>query len=215
MPHGRPASALLLPLLAVVACAWPGIAAADTANGGTGYGTASQAPATPTAPGGTSPDQTLPTPPAPAEPVAPRAIAPPAAGQVAKVRSNGLAVAPAGAPPIVRLMIQAGNRIARTPYVWGGGHARWNDRGYDCSGSVSFVLNAAGLLAAPLVSGDLARWGDRGPGSWVTIWANGGHTYMSIAGLRFDTSGQKLAGTRWQAAARSSRGFKVRHPPGL
>lgn len=215
MPHGRPRITLLLPFLVVVVSAWPGAAVAAT-TGGTGYGTASQVPADPSAPpGGTSPDQPLPDPNTPATPISPRAVAPPAVGQVAKVRSNGLAVAPAGAPPIVRLMIQAGNRIARTPYVWGGGHARWVSRGYDCSGSVSFVLNAAGLLASPLVSGDLARWGDSGPGSWVTIWANAGHTYMSIAGLRFDTSGRKRNGTRWQAETRSNRGFKVRHPPGL
>ena len=126
-----------------------------------------------------------------------------------------VAVAPPGAPAVVQQIIAAGNRIARTPYIWGGGHRRWEDRGYDCSGSVSYALHGAGLLDAPRVSGDLGRWGAAGPGAWVTIYGNAGHVYMIVAGLRFDTSGQRLAGTRWQAARRSSRGFRVRHPIGL
>ena len=92
---------------------------------------------------------------------------------------------------------------------------RWLARGYDCSGSVSFALHGAGLLDGPLVSGDFARWGAAGPGSWVTIYANGGHVFMIVAGLRFDTSGQRESGSRWQAAPRRVRGFKVRHPVGL
>ena len=112
-------------------------------------------------------------------------------------------------------IIAAGNRIAKTKYIWGGGHRRWEDRGYDCSGSVSYALHGAGLLDSPLVSGELGRFGQAGPGKWVTIFANAGHVYMYVAGLRFDTSGQRQAGSRWQAARRSSRGFRVRHPVGL
>ena len=115
----------------------------------------------------------------------------------------------------MQAIIAAGNRIARTKYVWGGGHARWEDRGYDCSGSVSYALHGAGLLDSPLVTGDLAHWGAAGPGTWVTIYANAGHVYMTVAGLRFDTSGPAAAGTRWQTVLRSSRGFRVRHPVGL
>ena len=138
------------------------------------------------------PSQPLPVPVSP--------VTPPQAGQVARVLPSGIAVAPAGAPAAVQQIIAAGNRIARTKYVWGGGHRRWEDRGYDCSGSVSYALYGAALLDTPLVSGELARWGDAGPGQWVTIYANAGHVYMIVAGLRFDTSGQRRAGTRWQAA---------------
>ncbi len=203
--RSRSLATLVLALLALGALgAGP---AAGASNGGVGYGQTSQAPP----PGGTDPSVPLPDPmPSPLAPPAP-----PTRAQVARVLSNGRAVAPAGAPVIVQQMIASGNRIARTKYVWGGGHARWEDRGYDCSGSVSYVLHGAGLLGESLVSGDLARWGDRGAGSWVTIYANANHVYMTIAGLRFDTSGQSRAGTRWQAPQRSNRGFKVRHPAGL
>jgi hypothetical protein len=101
------------------------------------------------------------------------------------------------------------------PYKYGGGHESFDDSAYDCSGSVSFVLHGAGLLDATLDSTGLSRWGQAGPGAWITIYANKVHTYLIVAGLRFDTSGQKKAGTRWQAAPRSNRGFKVRHPAGL
>ena len=89
-----------------------------------------------------------------------------------------MAVAPPGAPAVVQQIIAAGNRIAKTRYIWGGGHRRWEDRGYDCSGSVSYALHGAGLLDAPLVSGELGRWGQAGPGAWVTIYGNAGHVYM-------------------------------------
>ena len=141
-----------------------------------------------------------------------QAIAP---GVKATVGADGLAVAPAGAPPVVQAIIAAGNRIASLPYIYGGGHGSWTDTGYDCSGSVSFALHGGGLLASPLASGDFETWGDAGPGTWITLYANGGHMYMVIAGLRFDTSGQRNAGTRWQADMRSGAGFVVRHPPGL
>ena len=85
---------------------------------------------------------------------------------------NGIALPPLDAPEAVRQMIDAGNVIARTPYLWGGGHGKWVDTGYDCSGSVSFVLAAAGYLNSPLASGPLMSWGEPGPGKWVTIYAH-------------------------------------------
>jgi hypothetical protein len=133
----------------------------------------------------------------------------------ATVGADGLAVAPAGAPAQVIALIAAGNAIAALPYKYGGGHKSFEDTAYDCSGSVSFALHGAGLLDETLDSTGLARWGQAGPGAWITIYANKTHTYLVVAGLRFDTSGQKKAGTRWQAAPRSSKSFKVRHTAGL
>lgn len=136
-------------------------------------------------------------------------------GERASVTSDGLAVAPLGAPAAVQAVVQAGNQIARLPYRYGGGHQTWIDTAYDCSASISFAFAAAGLLDRPLVSGDLANWGGAGPGRWITIYANGGHVFMYVAGLRFDTSGLRVTGSRWQAEPRSSAGFTVRHPVGL
>ena len=136
-------------------------------------------------------------------------------GPQATVGPDGLAVAPAGAPPQVQQIIAAGNQIASKPYKYGGGHGRWEDSGYDCSGSVSFALHGAGLLDVAMPSGNFVSWGESGPGQWVTIYANGGHMYMVVAGLRFDTSGRSSAGTRWQADMRSGAGYVVRHPTGL
>jgi peptidoglycan hydrolase-like protein with peptidoglycan-binding domain len=150
--------------------------------------------------------------PAPAATTTPVALAP---GAKAKIASNGLAVAPASAPAVVKAIINAGNQIATKPYVYGGGHARWIDTGYDCSGSVSYALHGAGLLAQAMPSGSFESWGDPGPGQWVTIYAKASHMYMVVAGIRFDTSGRSIAGTRWQAAMRDSSGYVVRHPPGL
>jgi hypothetical protein len=133
----------------------------------------------------------------------------------ATVGPDGLAIAPAGAPSQVTALIAAGNQIAALPYRYGGGHGDFADTAYDCSGSVSFALHGAGLLDATLDSTALARFGRSGPGTWLTIYANKTHTYLVVAGLRFDTSGQAKAGTRWQAGPRSARGFKVRHPTGL
>jgi hypothetical protein len=134
---------------------------------------------------------------------------------------NGKALPPSGAPLQVQSAIRAANRIHRKTYIWGGGHRRWKDKGYDCSGAVSYVLHAAGLLSVPLVSGQLARiWGSPGPGAWITVYANRTHTYMVIAGLRFDTSprGETLnqgRGPRWRVHSRTGNGFAVRHYPGL
>jgi cell wall-associated NlpC family hydrolase len=129
--------------------------------------------------------------------------------------SNGIAVPPLEAPDAVRRMIEAGNVIARSPYIWGGGHGKWIDKGYDCSGSVSFVLAAAGYLDGPLDSGHLAQWGEPGPGKWVTIYANSGHVFMEVAGIRFDTVARAVTGSRWANGGRTTAGFAVRHPPGL
>jgi cell wall-associated NlpC family hydrolase len=128
---------------------------------------------------------------------------------------NGVALPPLDAPEAVKQMIQAGNGIARTPYIWGGGHGKWLDKGYDCSGSVSFVLAAAGLLSASETSGQLMSFGQPGPGKWVTIYANGGHVFLEVAGIRFDTGAQSVTGSRWASDGRSTAGFVARHPAGL
>jgi peptidoglycan hydrolase-like protein with peptidoglycan-binding domain len=120
-----------------------------------------------------------------------------------------------GVPNVVRRIIAAGDRIAHKPYKYGGGHGRWNDTGYDCSGSVSYALHGAGLLSSALTSGGFMSWGARGPGRWVTIYASPGHVYMIVNGRRFDTTGRSESGTRWQADDRSAAGYVVRHPPGL
>lgn len=135
-------------------------------------------------------------------------------GMEATVGSDGLAVAPAAAPPVIQQVIAAGNVIAKLPYIYGGGHGKWQDNGYDCSGSVSYALHGGGLLSTPMASGDFENWGDSGPGQWITLYANGGHIFAVIAGLRFDTSGRSSAGTRWQTPMRPSKGYVVRHPVG-
>jgi len=137
-------------------------------------------------------------------------------GQSAGVQGGGTAVAPLEAPNVVAAVIQAGNQIARTPYKWGGGHGAWADTGYDCSGSVSFALAGAGLLSSPLDSTGFEHWGAAGPGRWITVYANSGHAFMVVAGLRFDTGGLHApTRTRWQPTMRSTAGFVARHPPGL
>jgi len=136
-------------------------------------------------------------------------------GPRARVLRDGTAVAPEDAPEPVKRVIQAGNAISKFPYKWGGGHGAWRDTGYDCSGSVSFALAGAGLLRSPLASGPFMKWGEEGQGEWITIYANPGHIFMVVAGLRFDTSGRGRAGTRWQEASRGTAGFAVRHIPGL
>ena len=138
-----------------------------------------------------------------------------ARGSVPSVKSDGTAVAPRNIPDVVALVIAAGNEIATKPYKWGGGHGAWADTGYDCSGSISFALAGAGLLNSPLDSTHFMRWGDPGPVRYITIYANAGHAFMVVSGLRFDTSGAQ-GGTRWQPAnGRSYGGFVAVHPPGL
>jgi cell wall-associated NlpC family hydrolase len=128
---------------------------------------------------------------------------------------GGMAQAPAGAPSAVRQVIAAGNAIAGLPYVWGGGHGAFRAAGYDCSGSVSYALAAAGLLSSPLDSTGFMSWGESGPGKWITVYANAGHAFMVVAGWRFDTSALSGGGTRWTRSMRDTSGFVARHPAGL
>ena len=130
--------------------------------------------------------------------------------------ANGFAQAAPDVPDPVVAVISGGNAIARFPYRWGGGHGSFLDDAYDCSGSVSYALAAAGMLDSPLASGDLMGWGEPGHGTWITVYANPGHVYMEVGGVRFDTSGRAgRRGSRWQFAARAGRGFEPRHWPGL
>jgi peptidoglycan hydrolase-like protein with peptidoglycan-binding domain len=133
----------------------------------------------------------------------------------ATLNPDGTAVPPADAPPEVVKIIEAGNKIAKKPYRYGGGHGRWEDSGYDCSGSVSYALKGADLVKSPMASGGYTSWGEAGKGKWVTTYANSGHVYMVVAGLRFDTSARKQTGNRWTTQSRTSRGYVVRHPEGL
>jgi cell wall-associated NlpC family hydrolase len=147
-------------------------------------------------------------------PVEEEAVETPATEQ-AYIDESGLAVAPASAPPEVHAIIAAGNEIATKPYKYGGGHGKWKDTGYDCSGSMSYALHGAGLLDTPLDSTGFMSWGERGRGEWVTTYAHGGHGYMVVAGLRFDTSARKATGNRWSDQMRSPSGYTIRHPEGL
>jgi hypothetical protein len=115
----------------------------------------------------------------------------------------------------VRRIFAAGDRIARLPYKWGGGHGSFADSGYDCSGSVSYVLHAAGLLDTPEDSGGLASYGDPGPGHRVTVYANAQHALVTVDGRRFDTITLEQTGSRWAPAIGSLDGYVMRHPRGL
>lgn len=135
----------------------------------------------------------------------------------AKIAADGTALAPESAPESVKKAIWAANRITDKPYVWGGGHGKWEDRGYDCSGSASYVLHAAGVIDSP---GDAVVLGrldvmERGAGKWITYYWNHSHGYLVIAGRRFDTSGPGERGPRWRRSQRSDAGFYVRHPDGF
>jgi cell wall-associated NlpC family hydrolase len=139
----------------------------------------------------------------------------------AKIRKDGTAVAPADAPAQVQTAIAAANAIHTLPYVWGGGHRTFFDSGYDCSGAVSYVLHAAGLLASPMTSGGLATsWGVAGKGRWITVYGNASHAYMVIAGKRYDTStgGDRWnqgSGPRWRKKKRKPLGFTGKYYPGF
>jgi cell wall-associated NlpC family hydrolase len=144
--------------------------------------------------------------------------APAAAGTATLSPDGRTALPPAGAPPQVVAAIEAANRITRKPYRYGGGHGRFRDSGYDCSGAVSYVLHGAGLLSRPRDSSGLMSWRRGGPGRWISVYAHGGHAYMVVAGLRFDTSGRGEDGPRWRGGRdgyRSASGYTVRHAGGL
>jgi hypothetical protein len=163
-------------------------------SGGTGIGAPPSAPSTP------------------AQPTVP--------GAKAKV-IKGVAYAPSFAPMQVKKAIWAGNQIRRKPYVDGGGHGVWKDFGYDCSGSVSYVLHAAGLLKTSMDSSEFESWGKRGNGQWITVYTNPAHAFVQIAGIRFDTSAEDDprpppgSGPRWRPVMHRAPGFQSRHPASL
>lgn len=193
-------------------------------------------PVPPNASTGTTVPWTPPAPAAPSKPATPKLPSTPlqpatpdiptvsattgtVAGKVAMLRTDGKAAIPRGAPAAVRAAIAAANQIIGKPYKWGGGHAKVIDSGYDCSGAVSYSLIGARELAGPMVSGGLAKWAQQGPGQWITIYANAGHVYMEIAGLRLDTSpvGDPTGemGVRWRPVIGRRVGFHARHILGL
>ena len=191
------AFALVLSMLFL--CVAPGLASAtDPPTGGASYGEPAPPPADPNAV------------PAPGQPIVP--------GDKAVLLPDGTAAAPQLAPPQIQAAIWAANTIQDRPYRYGGGHKAFVSRGYDCSGTVSFALKAAGLLKRPLDSGRFMRYGARGPGKWFTIYTNPGHAYVVIAGLRLDTSSAGAGGgkgPRWRAKGRPVAGYTVRHPRGF
>jgi hypothetical protein len=151
-------------------------------------------------------------------------------GAVAQLLPDGSAAAPADAPVQVQNAIFAANQIQDRPYIYGGGHRSFQSRGYDCSGTVSYALHGAGLLASPLDSGSFMRWGAKGKGAWITVFTNPGHAYAVLAGLRLDTSSYGVAsrrlgktvaksaferGPRWRPTMRPATGFRARHPVGF
>jgi cell wall-associated NlpC family hydrolase len=150
-----------------------------------------------------------------AAPVKPELLVPGASARYV----NGLAAAPLGAPAAIQQMIWAANQIIGLPYIFGGGHASFSSPGYDCSGTVSFALHGASLLAVPEDSSELMAFGSHGVGRWVTIFSNPGHAYMTVAGLRLDTSTaddpSDQQGPRWRPLRPANTGFTVRHPTGL
>jgi cell wall-associated NlpC family hydrolase len=131
---------------------------------------------------------------------------------------NGLAAAPMSAPAAVQELIWAGNQIIGLPYIFGGGHASFDSPGYDCSGTVSFALHGAGLLATPEDSSEFMAWGSHGVGRWITVFSNPGHAYLDVAGLRLDTSAaddpSNQQGPRWRPLRAANAGVTIRHPLG-
>jgi len=132
---------------------------------------------------------------------------------------NGLAAAPMSAPTVVQEVLWAGNQIIGLPYIFGGGHASFDSPGYDCSGTVSFALHGGSLLSTPEDSSEFEGWGSHGVGRWITVFANSGHAYMTVAGLRLDTSAasdpSNQQGPRWRPLRPNNGGYTIRHPLGL
>ena len=139
------------------------------------------------------------------------------AAEKAVLNADGTATAPGSAPQVVKDVIAAGNRIIDKPYKYGGGHGKWEDSGYDCSGSMSYALHGGGLLDEALTSSGFSSWGVAGKGAWITTYGSGGHSYMVVAGLRFDTgyNDSDSDGPDWSTKMRPSSGYTVRHPAGL
>jgi hypothetical protein len=186
----------LATLVTVLVLAAPGVAWADAQTGGVGTGSVPTAPTAPT-PSGSS-----------------RSSVPGARARIV----NGVAYAPAGAPAPVKRLIWAVNAIVRKPYIYGGGHASFRDRGYDCSGLVSYAMHAAGLLGSPMGAPAFLRFGTAGRGSWITVWARSGHVFAQVAGLRLDTTpypSRGVEGPRWRPQMRDVGAFTPRHPAGL
>jgi cell wall-associated NlpC family hydrolase len=143
-----------------------------------------------------------------------QALKPVAGGR--SIGGSGALAIPANVPEVIQKVIAGGNEIADFPYVFGGGHASFVDNAYDCSGSVSYALAAGGLLSAPLTSGELENWGAPGPGRYITVLANAGHTFMYVNGVMFNTSGRSgVYASRWQVGSVDNSGFVARHWPGL
>jgi cell wall-associated NlpC family hydrolase len=205
------ASALVLTIVASLVAA-PAAIAQTTAGGATPSSTtpdpATVVPAPPTTTGGAAYGEPNP---------ATVQLTP---EQTATVLPTGFAAAPVTAPQEVKDAITAANTIVGKPYVYGGGHnAKFLSRGYDCSGTVSYALHGGSLLKSPLDSGSFMKWGQKGPGTWITVYTNPGHAFVVIAGLRLDTSAagdpDGGSGPRWRPALRSTKGFTARHPVGF
>jgi hypothetical protein len=151
------------------------------------------------------------------EPILPPAVTTKTvAGRLAMLRTDGKAAIPRGAPKRVRVLIREANRIIGKPYRWGGGHLKLSDRGYDCSGAVSFALIKAKMLRTTMVSVAFTRWGAAGAGRWISVYARKSHVYMEVAGLRLDTSSVgdvgERTGVRWRPVVGKRSGFTARHP---
>jgi hypothetical protein len=132
------------------------------------------------------------------------------------IGGNGTVAIPTNVPEVIQKVIAGANAIADFPYVFGGGHASFVDNAYDCSGSVSYALAAGGLLSEPETSGTLESWGAPGPGRYITVYANAGHTYMYVDGMLYDTAGRSgVYASRWQVQPTDNAGYVVRHWPGL
>jgi hypothetical protein len=199
----------VLPGLALFALAG---ASQASAAGSSGVPPRSQSKATSAITGGAGLGAAATAPSTPAQPVV--------QGDLAKI-IKGVAYAPSYAPIQVKRAIWAGNKIRLKPYLYAGGHGTWNDVGYDCSGTVSFVLHAAGLLKVSMDSSEFESWGQKGLGQWITVYTNPGHAFIEIAGIRFDTSAEDDpnpppgTGPRWRPVMDGTAGFQSRHPSEL
>jgi cell wall-associated NlpC family hydrolase len=196
--YERTASGQVVPYQPAAPTAQPTAQASSTLTGGSSVGAPTPAPSVPTGPASK-----------------PQLLVP---GHLARY-VNGLAAAPMSAPAAVQQIIWAGNQIIGLPYIFGGGHASFDSPGYDCSGTVSFALHGGNLLSTPEDSSEFEAWGSHGAGRWIAIFANPGHAYMDIAGLRLDTSAAddptNQQGPRWRPLRPENGGYVIRHPLGI